>query len=74
MVKRGIIFSVKVRAGAKLPKLPSTVFFAEVVGSQVIPEFHLCGGIGDSSAGPMSRRGDGREGKSNFFYHFDTIL
>ncbi len=51
MVKRGIILSVKVRAGAKLPKLDFAVFFVGVLDSQVIPESHLCGGIGDSSYG-----------------------
>ena len=60
--------------GAKLPKLDFYVGSAEALGSQVIPESHLCGGIGDSCAGNPSRRGDGREGKGSFFYSFDAIL
>ena len=60
--------------GAKLPKLCFYDSSAEVLCSQVIPESHLCGGIGDSSAGNLSRRGDGREGKGSFFYSFDSIL
>ena len=60
--------------GAKLPRLSLYVSCAEVLIPQVIPESHRCGGIGDSSAGNFSRRGDGREGKSVFSYSFGAIL